>query len=89
MPVTARKNTLYAAALPLLGRRCHWRHVQANGGDADIRLAIERTLLKHRVVGGCVQVIRGGQAAELYCAGYASLCPRRPADPDTVFRTAS
>ena len=89
MPVTARKNKLYAAALPLLGRRCHWKHAQADGGDSDTKTAVEAVLRTHRVVGGCVQVLRDGQAAGLYYAGNASLGPRIPVRPDTVFRTAS
>ena len=64
MPVTERKNRLYAAALPLLGRRCRWRHAQTvNGGDAQTLRRVERVMKRHRVVGGCVQVIRGGELA--------------------------
>lgn len=89
MPVTARKNRLYAAALPLFGRRCRWKHAQADGGEPGTLKAVEAVLQKHRVVGGCVQVIRDWQAAGLYYAGNASLKPRAPVRPDTVFRTAS
>lgn len=90
MPVTARKNKLYAAALPVLGRRCRWRHAAAEGdGNPETLAALERIWKKHHTVGGCVRVIRGGQAAETYYAGYASLRPARPVRPDTVFRTAS
>lgn len=89
MPVTARKNRLYGAALPLFGRRCHWRHVQADGCDPDTLRNVEAVLKAHHVVGGCVQLMRDGQAAELYHTGYASLRPRVPVRPDTLFRTAS
>lgn len=90
MPVTARKNRFYSAALPLFGRRCHWRRAQAEGGaDPQTQAAVERILKAHYVVGGCVQLIRDGQAAECYYAGYASLSPRVPVRPDTLFRTAS
>ncbi len=90
MPVTARKNWLYGAALPVLGRRCRWRHADAEGsGNPETLSALERVWRKHRTVGGCVRLIRGGQAAETYCAGYAALHPARPVRPDTVFRTAS
>ena len=89
MPVTPRKNQLYAAALPILGKRCRWQRVETTGGDAGRRQAMQRILRKHHVVGGCVQVIRSGQAAELYYAGYAKLKPRMAVQPDTLFRTAS
>ncbi|HPJ02015.1 MAG TPA: serine hydrolase domain-containing protein [Candidatus Limiplasma sp.] len=89
MPVTERKNKLYAAALPILGRRSHWKRAQSGGGDSATLRAVEALLKKHHVVGGCVQMIRGGQAAECYTAGYGSLAPLVPVRPDTVFRTAS
>lgn len=90
MPVTARKNMLYALALPLFGRRRRWRRAAAGeGGSPETLKALERVWKKHHTVGGCVQLIRGGQTAETYCAGYAALRPRRPVRPDTVFRTAS
>ncbi|HPF89007.1 MAG TPA: serine hydrolase domain-containing protein [Candidatus Limiplasma sp.] len=88
MPITARKNKLYAAALPILGRRCGWRHARADA-DAQYLPGIEHAWKAHHVVGGCVQVLRGGQPAETYTAGYAVLHPARPVGADTVFRTAS
>ena len=90
MPVTARKNKLYAAALPLVGRRCQWRRATAGvDGNKETLAALERVWKKHHTVGGCVQILRAGDIAETYCAGYAALHPRRPVRPDTVFRTAS
>ena len=89
MPVTARKNQLYAVALALAGRRCRWKHAEAVGGDLRTLARVERVWKKHRAVGGCVQMIRGGHLAETYTAGYASLYPPRPVRPDAVFRTAS
>jgi len=87
MPVTARKNRLYAAALAVVGRRCRWKH--AAGGDPETRKAVERVWKAHRAVGGCVQALRGGKPAETYTAGYAVLDPVKSVTPDTVFRTAS
>ncbi|MBN1778141.1 MAG: beta-lactamase family protein [Clostridiales bacterium] len=90
MPVTKRKNYLYSIALPLFGRRCRWKHVNVDGaGNPGTKKAVEHIFKKHHVTGGCVQLIRGGQAAELYYAGNAALRPRRSVRPDTVFRTAS
>jgi CubicO group peptidase (beta-lactamase class C family) len=90
MPVSPHKNQLYALALSLAGRRCRWKQAQAaGGGDPQTLARVERVWKKHRAVGGCVQMIRGGQLAETYTAGYASLHPLRPVEPDTVFRTAS
>ena len=90
MPVTARKNKIYAVALPLFGKRCRWRNIQAEGSANPHTIqAVERVLKAHHVVGGCVQLIRAGQAAETYHAGYMSLHPKTPVRKDTVFRTAS
>jgi len=90
LPVTKRKNDLYSIALPLIGRRCRWRRAQTESeGKPDTLQAVERILKKRHVTGGCVQLIRGGKIAECYYAGNASLRPRRPVRPDTVFRTAS
>ena len=90
MPVGNRKNFLYGAALPLLGRRCRWNTVsRSGGGEADLRSALSRLLRHNRVVGTCVQVIRSGRLAERYCAGSSSLNPLRGVDENTVFRTAS
>ena len=90
MPVSQRKNKLYATALPLLGRRCNWRHAEAAGdANLDTLRAVERVWKTYHTVGGCVQMIRNGQMAETYTAGYAVLDPARPVRPDTIFRTAS
>ncbi len=90
MPVSPRKNKLYAAALPLFGRRCGWQHADAVGNaDPDTLRAIEKIWKTYHTVGGCVQRIRGGRLAETYTAGYAVLRPMQPVRPDTIFRTAS
>ncbi|MFH1512721.1 MAG: serine hydrolase domain-containing protein [Bacillota bacterium] len=90
MPIRAHKNILYAAALPLIGRQCRWRHAEITGESRpDTLAAVERVWKRHYTVGGCVQVIRNGQAAETCTVGFASLHPRRPVRADTVFRTAS
>ncbi len=90
MPVGVRKNQLYAALLPLIGRRCHWR-TAAKSGDTpdDISLQITRVFKHNHVVGGCVQRIRNGLPAECYYAGNASLSPKTAVDQNTIFRTAS
>ena len=88
MPSKPLKNLLYAAALPMMGRRPQWKH--AEGGSASgLRNAVERVWKRHRLVGGCVQILRAGEAAQLYTAGYANLRPQTPVQSDTVFRTAS
>lgn len=87
MPVSARKNRIYAAALPVFGMRCRWEHARADA-DTQTLAAVERGLKTYRVVGGCIQAIRGGRPAETYTAGYA-VRPSRPVQADTVFRTAS
>lgn len=90
MPVGYRKNILYSALLPILGKRCQWKTVQRYGeGNADLTDSIRRALRRNHVVGGCVQMIRGGKLAETYCAGLATLQPARPVGSGTVFRTAS
>lgn len=90
MPVGSRKNLLYAMALPLLGRRSHFRRVARYGSDGpDQSAAIGRVLRRNHVVGGCVQLIRGGALAEGYCAGQARLSPALAVTPATYFRTAS
>lgn len=90
MPIGNQKNLLYSLALPLVGKRCQWKTVQRYGvGTVDLSHPMARVLRRSHVVGGCVQIIRNGQPAEAYCAGYASLAPEKPVAPDTVFRTAS
>ena len=95
MPVGNRKNTLYRLALPVAGLRCRWRGVRAEPGEGDaspaldLSPAVERVFRRHHVVGGCVQVIRGGALAERYAAGYADLASRKAVTSATMFRTAS
>lgn len=90
MPVGSRKNLLYAVALPLLGRRSHFSRASRTGGDGpDQSAKIGLVLRRNHVVGGCVQLIRGGALAESYCAGQARLMPPLAATPATYFRTAS
>ena len=90
MPVGARKNRWYALALPILGKRCQWSQVSLHN-ETGYNHTSEMTLVlrRHHVVGGCVQLLRDGQLAETYTAGYASLSPRAAVMPETVFRTAS
>ena len=90
MPVTKRKNKLYALALPMIGRRCHWQKLQTSGNaDPKVETAIENILKRHHVTGACVQIVRSASAAETFYTGHAALYPRRPVQPNTVFRTAS
>ncbi len=90
MPVGARKNRLYALALPVLGMRCRWRTVHRSGDSpTDLSASLQRVLKRHRVVGSCVQMMRGGNIAESYSVGLASLSPATPANVQTYFRTAS
>ncbi len=90
MPVGNRKNRLYGLALPVLGRRCRWKTVKVSGDTAnDLSRELAGVLRLNRVVGGCVQTIRGGRLAECYYAGNAALDPDVSATPDTLFRTAS
>jgi CubicO group peptidase (beta-lactamase class C family) len=90
MPVTTRKNAVYSLMLPLIGRRCQWRRAAMTGDEnPEMLAAVERVWKRHHTVGGCIQMIRGGQVAETYTAGYAALRPRRAVEQDTIFRTAS
>ncbi|NLI22824.1 MAG: beta-lactamase family protein [Clostridiales bacterium] len=95
MPVGNRKNILYRLTLPVFGLRCRWRGVSCEPGEGaasparDLSRAVERVFRRHHVVGGCVQVIRGGTLAERYAAGYADLALREAVTPGTLFRTAS
>ena len=90
MPVGSRKNRWYAIALPVFGKRCHWRQAALTGTpDHDQSQYIARILRRHRTVGGCVQIIRNGKLAETYSVGFATLSPQDAVMPDTVFRTAS
>jgi len=90
MPVGTAKNLLYGLALPVLGTRCRWKGVHVAGEtETDLSHPLERAFRRNRVVGGCVQVLRGGQPAECCYAGNATLSPLSPVTPDTAFRTAS
>ena len=90
MPIGTHKNRLYGLALPMVGLRCQWKTVAiSEGASHDLRRSIPRILRRGHVVGGCVQLIRSGNIAEVYTVGNASLSPLLPATADTVFRTAS
>ena len=90
MPVGNRKNLLYGLALPLFGRRCHWRTVARTGAEgADVSHALRRALRKGHVVGGCIQRMEAGRLTECYSFGNARLDPAMPVTPQTYFRTAS
>lgn len=90
MPIGQPKNRLYGFALPLVGKRCAWKNARrVEAGTPDLTHDITRLLRKNHVVGGCVQLIRKGQLAELYIAGNASLNPAAAVRADTYFRTAS
>lgn len=90
MPVGNRKNLLYGLALPLFGRRCHWRSVTRTGAEgADISPTLRRALRKGHVVGGCIQRMEAGCLTNCYSFGNARLDPAVPVTPETYFRTAS
>jgi len=90
MPVGTHKNAWYALALPVLGKRCQWKQVAVqNASGNNLTSSMTRVLRRHHTVGGCVQLLRNGQLAENYTAGYASLSPGTAVTPETVFRTAS
>lgn len=82
MPVGSLKNTLYAMALPLLGKRCEWK---TSGNPA-----LDRVLKRHHVVGACIQRFERGMLTQCHTAGFASLegVPT-PVSEHTIFRTAS
>ena len=86
MPVGTLKNHLYSAALPVLGKRCCWKHLQGEKNGS----AVEEILKRHHVVGAVIQTIHEGKLSESYVAGNARLSPRCiPAQKNTFFRTAS
>ncbi len=85
MPSGNARNTLYALALPIIGKRCEWKNMEGTDDPA-----LKRALKSSRVVGCCIQRIRAGKLAECYTAGYYSLEPeRKPVTSGTIFRTAS
>ena len=77
MPVGSLKNTLYALALPVLGKRGGW----------NASTALEKVLGKHHVIGAAVQQFEKGRLTRCDCVGYAS--GSTPVVRETVFRTAS
>lgn len=80
MPIGKLKNTVYGAALPLIGKRCEWKAGDPAG----------RVLHRLHTVGACVQRFEKGDLTDLLVCGYASLKEeKRPVTPDTLFRTAS
>lgn len=90
MPVGSKKNALYGFALPVFSLRPQWRNISITGDDIDsLSPRIEHVLQHNRVVGGCVQRIRGGKLAECWFAGNASLRPSVPVLSTTLFRMAS
>lgn len=80
MPVGGLKNTIYGAALPIVGKRCEW----------SASSAVEKVLKRHHAVGAAVQFFEKGKLTKLHTAGYARLGDqKRSVAPDTFFRTAS
>lgn len=77
MPVGSLKNTLYALALPVLGKQIEWSAATPLG----------KILRKHHVIGAAIQQFEHGRMTRCDCAGFAA--EKTPVVHETVFRTAS
>ena len=82
MPVGSLKNTLYGLALPLVGKRCGWPHIENH--------QLDKALRRHHVMGAGIQHFEKGKLTDCYMVGYADPQARKhPVEENTVFRTAS
>lgn len=82
MPIGPLKNTLYGLALPLIGRKCEWKHAEDE--------VLGRLLKRHHTVGACIQRFEAGKLTDCHAVGYARLQNEKiPVTPETIFRTAS
>jgi CubicO group peptidase (beta-lactamase class C family) len=88
MPVNALKNSLYRLVLPFLGLRVQG-HVKSSTPLTEKGLhGLETIFRRHRVVGGCLQLIKNGALGSLVTYGYKRL-PDELVTADTIFRAAS
>lgn len=82
MPSGRKRNLIYHAALPILGRKCGWK-ASGEGTEKEV----QKILHRRHAAGACIQVFHQGELTDCYCAGFAST--GKKVTQDTVFRTAS